>query len=115
MIGQSTTAMQILYPSTTSVYYGYVALVLAVPLAIYAMVTFYPNVVRWTDYSPAWWSCTFPPGTVSMGGHQVALVNGSAWLDAVALAIPFLLLAHWTACSSRFLGWVAEGRRGSTA
>lgn len=115
VIGQSTTAMQILYPSTTSVYYGYVALVLAVPLAIYAMVTFYPNVVRWTDYSPAWWSCTFPPGTVSMGGHQVALVNGSAWLDAVALAIPFLLLAHWTACSSRFLGWVAEGRRGSTA
>ena len=84
---------------------------LSIPLAIYAMVTFYPNVARWTQYSPAWWSCTFPPGTVSMGGHQVALVNGSQWLDAVALAIPFLLLAHWTVCSSRFISWVIEGRR----
>ncbi|MDK8822275.1 TDT family transporter [Corynebacterium coyleae] len=111
VIGQSTTALQILYPGYFSVHYGYVALMLSIPLAIYAMVTFYPNVARWTQYSPAWWSCTFPPGTVSMGGHQVALVNGSHWLDAVALAIPFLLLAHWTVCSSRFISWVIEGRR----
>ena len=111
VIGQSTTAMQILYPGKVSIYYGYVALVLAIPLAIWAMATFYPNVVRWVDYSPAWWSCTFPPGTVSMGGHQVALVNGSHWLDVVALSIPVLLLVHWSLCSSRFVSWVLEGRR----
>lgn len=111
VIGQSTTAMQILYPGKVSIYYGYVALVLAIPLAIWAMITFYPNVLRWVDYSPAWWSCTFPPGTVSMGGHQVALVNGSHWLDVVALSIPVLLLVHWSLCSSRFVSWVLEGRR----
>ena len=111
VIGQSTTAMQILYPGRVSIYYGYVALVLAIPLAIWAMITFYPNVLRWVDYSPAWWSCTFPPGTVSMGGHQVALVNGSHWLDVVALSIPVLLIVHWSLCSSRFISWVLEGRR----
>ena len=111
VIGQSTTAMQILYPGKFSIYYGYVALVLAIPLGIWAMVNFYPNVARWVDYSPAWWSCTFPPGTVSMGGHQVALVNGSHWLDVVALSIPILLIVHWSLCSGRFISWVLEGRR----
>ncbi|GAA1178376.1 C4-dicarboxylate transporter/malic acid transport protein [Corynebacterium glaucum] len=110
VVGQSTTALQVLYPGVYSVGYGLTALVIAIPLAIFAMVTFYPNVARWVDYSPAWWACTFPPGTVSMGGHQVALVNGSEWLDVVALSIPVLLVAHWALCSSRFVSWVLEGR-----
>ena len=109
VVGQSTTAIQILYPGTFSVYYGYVALTLAIPLAVYAMVVFYPNVARWVAYSPAWWACTFPTGTVSMGGHQVALVNGSQWLDHVALSVPALLVAHWVLCSTRFISWVMEG------
>ena len=108
VVGQSTTAMQILFPGTVSIYYGMVALVLAIPLACYAMAIFYPNAVRWVDYSPAWWSCTFPPGTVSMGGHQVALVAGTEWLDAVALTIPVLLIAHWALCSARFISWCAR-------
>ena len=111
VIGQSTTAMQILYPGKLSIYYGYVALVLAIPLGIWAMFNFYPNVARWVEYSPAWWACTFPPGTVSMGGHQVALVNGSHWLDVVALTLPFLLIVHWSLCSARFISWTIEGRR----
>lgn len=111
VVGQSTTAMQILYPGSFSVYYGLSAMVIAIPLALYAMVTFYPNVARWVDYSPAWWACTFPPGTVSMGGHQVALVNGSELLDVIALSIPLLLIAHWSACSCRFISWLIEGRR----
>ena len=86
-------------------------MVIAIPLALYAMVTFYPNVARWVDYSPAWWACTFPPGTVSMGGHQVALVNGSELLDLIALSIPILLITHWSACSCRFISWLIEGRR----
>lgn len=110
VVGQSTTALQVLYPGVYSVGYGLAALVIAIPLAIFAMVTFYPNVARWVEYSPAWWACTFPPGTVSMGGHQVALVNGSEWLDVVALSIPVLLVAHWALCSSRFVSWVLEGR-----
>lgn len=114
VIGQSTTALQILFPGRVSIYYGYIALILAIPLAIYAMITFYPNVARWVDYSPAWWSCTFPPGTVSMGSHQVALANGSQWLDVVALSIPILLIIHWTLCSSRFVAWLLE-ERGSGA
>ena len=108
VVGQSTTAIQILYPGTFSVYYGYVALTLAIPLAVYAMVVFYPNVARWVAYSPAWWACTFPTGTVSMGGHQVALVAGTEWLDAVALTIPVLLIAHWALCSARFVSWCAR-------
>ena len=115
VVGQSTTAMQILYPGSFSVYYGLTAMVIAIPLALYAMVTFYPNVARWVDYSPAWWACTFPPGTVSMGGHQVALVNGSELLDVIALSIPVLLVAHWSACSCRFIGWLVEGRRARTS
>ena len=103
--------MQILYPGTFSVYYGLTAMAIAIPLALYAMFTFYPNVARWVDYSPAWWACTFPPGTVSMGGHQVALVNGSELLDVIALSIPVLLIAHWSACSCRFISWLIEGRR----
>ena len=110
VVGQSTTAIQLLYPGHYSIGYGLTALVIAIPLAIFAMVKFYPNVVRWVDYSPAWWACTFPPGTVSMGGHQVALVNGSNWLDTVALSIPVLLIIHWSLCSSRFIGWVKAGR-----
>ena len=111
VIGQSTTAMQILYPGKVSIYYGYVALVLAIPLGIWAMWNFYPNVARWVEYTPAWWACTFPPGTVSMGGHQVALVNGSHWLDVIALTLPFLLIVHWSLCSARFISWTIEGRR----
>lgn len=113
VVGQSTTALQVLYPGKISIAYGLVALTIAIPLAFYAMATFYPNVARWVDYSPAWWACTFPPGTVSMGGHQVALVNGAQWLDTVALALPILLIAHWTICSSRFISWVMEGRKGT--
>ncbi|MCP1386766.1 hypothetical protein M5J20_00925 [Corynebacterium sp. TA-R-1] len=111
VVGQSTTALQVLYPGAFSVYYGLAALIIAIPLALYAMVTFYPNVARWVDYAPAWWACTFPPGTVSMGGHQVALVNGSEWLDMVALSIPVLLVAHWALCSSRFLTWFCKERQ----
>ena len=111
VVGQSTTAMQILYPGSVSILYGLIALGIAIPLALFAMFTFYPNVARWVEYSPAWWACTFPPGTISMGGHQLALVNGSHWLDAVALSIPLLLIIHWSLCSGRFLSWVVEGRR----
>lgn len=111
VVGQSTTAMQILYPGLFSIYYGRVALFLAIPLGLYAMAKFYPNVARWVDYSPSWWACTFPPGTVSMGGHQMAIVSGQHWLDVVALTVPVLLIAHWTLCSSRFISWVLEGRR----
>ena len=89
---------------------GLVALAIAIPLSLYAMVNFYPQAARWVPYSPAWWACTFPPGTVSMGGHQTALVNGSEWLDVIALSIPLLLIAHWCLCSARFLGWLWEGR-----
>ena len=110
VVGQSTTALQVLYPGTFSIAYGYVALVIAIPLAIFAMFTFYPNVARWVEYAPSWWACTFPPGTISMGGHQVAEVNGSHWLDVVALSIPVLLVAHWALCSSRFLTWYAKER-----
>ena len=46
-----------------------------------------------------------------MGGHQVALVNGSHWLDVVALTLPFLLIVHWSLCSARFISWTIEGRR----
>lgn len=115
VVGQSTTALQILYPGTISIAYGITAMIIAIPLAIYAMITFYPNVARWVEYSPAWWSCTFPPGTVSMGGHQVALVNGSKVLDLIALSIPVLLVIHWGLCSSRFITWVLEGRRQQAA
>ena len=111
IIGQSTTAVQVLHPGTLSIYYGFVALVLAIPLALFAMITFYPNAAKWVNYSPAWWACTFPPGTVSMGGHQVALVSGMQWLDVVALSLPVLLIAHWTLCASRFISWVIEGRK----
>ena len=111
VIGQSTTAMQILYPGHVSVIYGLIALGIAIPLALFAMFTFYPNVARWVDYSPAWWACTFPPGTISMGGHQLALVNGSHWLDVVALSIPALLIVHWSLCSARFISWSIEGRK----
>lgn len=110
VVGQSTTALQLLYPGHYSVGYGLTALVLAIPMALFAMSKFYPNVARWVDYSPAWWACTFPPGTVSMGGHQVALVNGSHWLDVVSLSIPVLLIIHWSLCSARFVSWVKEGR-----
>ena len=46
-----------------------------------------------------------------MGGHQVALVNGSELLDLISLSLPILLIVHWTACSSRFVSWAIEGRR----
>lgn len=80
-------------------------------MALFAMVTLYPNVAQWAAYMPAWWACTFPSSTVSMGGRQVALVNGSQRLDAIALTVPVLPITHWALCSTRFVSWVLEVRK----
>lgn len=46
-----------------------------------------------------------------MGSHQVALLNGSQWLDVVALSIPALLIAHWVICAARFVSWTVGERQ----
>ena len=41
---------------------------------------------------------------------RLTLLNGSQWLDVVALSIPVLLIAHWGICAARFVSWTISSR-----
>lgn len=96
IVGQSTAAAQLLLPETLARSHGLVMFSVAVPLVAYAAFRFWTAVVRYADYSPAWWGSTFPAGTLSLG----SLLMGWHTLSAVFLG---LLLVHWTLSAGRFL------------
>lgn len=109
VVGQTVSAVDLLFGKDAELVVGSVLLVLAVPLIVFAMWHFYPAVARWVEYSPAWWASTFPTGTISVGGHHLAQVWNLQWLTWVAAALPALLVAHWLLCVARFCSWKLKG------
>jgi len=55
-------------------------------------------------FSPAWWSFTFPVGTVVTGTSALALHTGSGLFRAVAVLLYALLVGAWAVVGGRTLG-----------
>lgn len=89
IVGQSATAALLLADSTA---YAGTVLALGIPAALWALRVHWGTSLA--TYSPAWWSCTFPVGTCSLGTHHLALATGAAWLDGVSAALLVLLVLH---------------------
>ena len=98
IIGQSTIVALLLGAGAT---YGYLAFALAVPLGLFAAITFTRACLRGAGYTPAWWGSTFPVGVLGMGAHQMAVATGSQWFEVVSMAMLTLLLVHLAICLSR--------------
>ena len=105
MVGQSTSAIALLFGARAEILVGSALVALAVPMMLFAMWHFYPAVARWVDYSPAWWASTFPTGAIGMGGYTLAQAWGIDWMNAVATMLPALLVLHWGLCAARFVSW----------
>lgn len=111
VVGQSTSAVDVLLPDSVEIVYGSIMLSIGVPLALFAMSRFYPAVLRWEDYAPAWWASTFPTGTISLGSYHLSLASGQSWLEVISYCVPALLLFHWSLCAVRFISWCATARK----
>ncbi|PFG28815.1 hypothetical membrane protein [Corynebacterium renale] len=109
VVGQSTSAVNVLLPDAVEVVYGSIMLSIGVPLALFAMSRFYSAVLRWVDYAPAWWASTFPTGTISLGSYHLSMASGQSWLEVISYIVPVLLLFHWCLCVARFVSWCASG------
>ena len=62
-------------------------------------------------FSPAWWSFTFPVGTVATGTSGLAGRTGSAALTALAVLLYAVLVAAWLVVGTRTIRGVAAGTR----
>lgn len=97
IVGQSATAALLLAGCT--VYAGAV-LALGLPAALWALRVHWGSLLRTppatslATYGPAWWSCTFPVGTCSLGTHHLSLATGADWLDGVSAVLLALLVLH---------------------
>lgn len=105
VVGQSTSAIALLFGARAEILVGSALVALAVPMMLFAMWHFYPAVARWVDYSPAWWASTFPTGAIGVGGYTLAQAWGIDWMNAVATMLPALLVLHWGLCAARFVSW----------
>lgn len=105
IVGQSTAAAQVLFPTKLAVLYGAVMLSVGVAPALVAAFHFGRSVFTWAGYSPGWWGATFPVGTVCLGLHLLAATSGRDWLDTLSLSAFVLLSVHWMLCVTRFLAW----------
>lgn len=115
IVGQSTAAAQILFPTPVAVIYGTVMLSAGVPLAVYAMTRYYPSVAAFADYAPGWWGATFPVGTLSLGTALFAGTTGNDDFLLLSGALLLLLLAHLTLAGARAVTWwMAQRWRGVT-
>ena len=108
VLGQSTAAAQLLFGRGAATVCGCVLLAAALPAALWAATRFYPAVATWADYTPGWWSSTFPVGTVALGSHLMVGVTGWGWLDVVSRICLTVLVANWCICAVRFAAWLRE-------
>lgn len=115
IVGQSTAAAQILLPASPAAVYGAAVLGLGVPLAVYAMVQYYPSVAGFADYAPGWWGATFPVGTLSLGALLLADTTGNGDLVTLSAALLLLLYAHLLLAAVRAgTWWIGERARRQT-
>jgi tellurite resistance protein TehA-like permease len=104
-LGQSVTAVDHLGARST-VLYGLPVLAAALAWLVGAAVV----VARARpSFSLAWWSFTFPLGTVVTGTSALAATTGSPALRVLAGALFALLLAAWVVVATRTLHSVVRG------
>ena len=86
--------------STAAIVYAVAMLVLAAPLAVWAI---YHTAVGFRDgmpFVPGWWAMTFPVGTVALGAHELGAHTGWTWATAVGIAVLGVLACTWTLCAA---------------
>lgn len=102
IIGQSTVAALLLGMGPG---YGRLAFLVAVPMFLFAAVSFIRSVIRGAGYTPAWWGSTFPVGVLALAAHEMSAVaataSGAFWMNVLSVALLGLLLVHVALCSAR--------------
>ncbi|MDU0479708.1 hypothetical protein QVA66_10730 [Staphylococcus chromogenes] len=110
LVGQSTAAAHLLFPTNVARIYGFTILSVGVLLAAYACLRFGHTVLTWAGYSPGWWGSTFPVGTCCLGAYYLDAVGGVHWMGMVAHVLLFWLLIHWVLCVARWATWLLAPR-----
>lgn len=129
MVGQSTAAAQALAdqaaplltaPAAHAAHelanaYGYVMLLIAVPVVAYAVRLTVRGMRGRMPFSPGWWALTFPIGTLALGSRLLGEATGPTPLGAVISGLGIVAIAAlvgtWTWCSIATLRAVRAARR----
>ncbi len=90
--------------------YGDVMLVAAVPVVVVAVVATVRGFRARMPFSPAWWSLTFPLGTLALGAHLLGSDGGHAAVSAIGVVALAGLVGTWTLCAVATLRAVAASR-----
>lgn len=125
VVGQSTAAAQViaeqagavLVPSAAAaldrlaVGFGTVMLVLAIPVAGWAIHHTLRGVRARMPFTPGWWAMTFPIGTVSLGAYHLARRAELPALEVVGVACCVVLIGTWAWCTTATVGALSRSRR----
>lgn len=92
--------------------YGLTMLALGVPLATWALWRTVRAFAARVPFNPAWWSLTFPLGTLSLGSHLLGARLDDPILSAVSVATLVCLVGTWTIAATGTLHALARISRG---
>lgn len=95
--------------------YATVMLTMGVPAALWAVRVHWGSLLHrpWPPYGPAWWACTFPVGTCSLGTHLLSTGTGVGWLETVSAGALVLLCVHVLLAATGAVVHVVRTRRTS--
>lgn len=79
--------------------YGWVMLVVAVPVVAFAVRVTMRGFRAGMPFSPGWWSLTFPLGTLALGAHLLAAETDSRLVAAVGALALVGLVGTWSLCA----------------
>lgn len=83
--------------------YGYVMLLIAVPVVWFAARTTLRGFRARMPFAPNWWSLTFPIGTLSLGAHLLSAQTGQGWVTAIGWVALAVLVGTWSLCATASL------------
>ena len=92
--------------------YGLTMLALGVPLAGWAAWRTARAFAAHIGFTPAWWSLTFPVGTLSLGSHLLGARLDSPVIQAVPVATLVCLVGTWTIAATGTVQALARLSRG---
>lgn len=127
VVGQSTAAAQsiaaqaemVMLPSATPAVtwlahaYGWVALVIGIPVAGFAVIRTVYGFRERMNFTPGWWALTFPIGTVALGMDMMAATMSGPWQvipQVVGTGSLVALCCTWTFCAVATLTAIVKAR-----